>query len=264
MRKIVKLVAAALVVAITFANTGTSAYAYYVTPGDFKNITYTPTYYFESAKVLEISETLIDSTYERTGDPIKLYYKKINGSISLGNRIGSYRWYKGAAYKTDLRRMLSGQMPNHLPEAIQFLDANGNPLRGTKNPIIAEINPSTGDYDFQVSDNALFHGAYIDRKVLKAKGNPGYYRYSVDYIIPDFAVMDGYEVKLGNLKPLDSSVYSKSFYQYFYTDNPIDPDVTTYTEGNVVFDVPFSMKGQTLDLTLNGIKIGTIDVYSGR
>lgn len=254
MKRIIKLVAALLVVAVTFSNMGATAYAYYVTPGEFKSVKYTPTYYFETAKVPEISETLIDSTYERTGEQINLHYKHVNGNISLGNVIAAYRWYKSPAYKNDLNSRLRGT-PDKLPNIIQFLDAKGAPLCGTKYPIYGELQ-SNGDYLFRVGDNQMFRYVDITNCRKNERIRPGYIRYTIDYVIPDFCVMDGYEVKLGTYEPLASSEYSRKFYNYFLTDNPKNPDMWTYTEGNVVIDVPADAKGK-VDLTFNGMKVST-------
>lgn len=262
MKRIIKLITALLVVAITFTKTGTSSYAYYVTSQNYNNITYTPTYSFSSSKVPEIKDQFLrdnSSAASKSYNPLKLRFSKVNGTISVGNVLGMF--YKPVGKnQEDIKNYLYSA--NLMPQILQFVDANGKPLCGTKYPIVDNIDPITCTQEFRVSDNALFRDVEIERILITANTTSGVfngtYKVEIEYWIPDYAVMNGYEVKLGNYTPSPSSKYS------YYFKNPNYwqyPNIEYSTYGEVEFILPLKqLKGKSFDLTFNGVKVTTLTV----
>ena len=269
MKRIIKLIAALLVVAITFTNTGTTSYAYYVTSQNYNNITYTPTYSFSSSKVLEIKDQFLREKSSAgahycvktsSHKPLKIRFSKVNGTISAGNVLGRYRKPIAPQNVEDIKMFFYEY--NHLPQRLEFVDANGKPLCGTKYPIVAEVDPINCTFDFRVSDNALFRDVEIERCILKpivaAGVFTGNYKLELYYKIPDCAVMNGYEVKIGDYTPLPNSLYSYYFCNPRYWQYP---DIEYNTYGRLEFVLPLKkLSGKSLDLTFNGVKVTSLKV----
>lgn len=260
MKKLIKYVAMALVVAMTFSTATVSAYAY--TPTDLSNLSYTTTYYWDSTKMPILGERELFWDYEDQREnpeweKLNAYYdfeyKNVKGKVSIGNVLCVLT---NAAEKGCLAK---GTVVNPVsPNMINFVDASGKQLCGTKNPIVAELD-NKGDVTYRVSDNNLFRG---NTEILwtEEEFRSGKVYVHIAYKIYGSQVVPGYEVKLGKFVGSNYSnrkivsEYQDPFNVFSYD---VWDDEKNFTRGEVCFSMPLSeCGGQTLDLTFNGVKVG--------
>lgn len=275
MKKLIKYVAMALVVAMTFSTATVSAYAY--TPTNLKRLSYTPSYYADSSKVpmLTYSELrknfkVENPSYEDLDAYYDLVYTQLKGNVSTGNVLFVLKDVEkdGCLAKGRERYTVQSTM---LPNLFKFSGAgvtratvpvyDERQLCGTKYPIVAELD-NNGDVTYRVSDNALFRGNTEIIQVEEKSWMPtGECNVHIKYKIYGSHVVPGYEVKLGTYVGTNYS-NRKVVSMYETTPNVFSYDIRddekNYTYGEACFTVPLDKcAGKTMDITFNGVKVGT-------
>lgn len=195
------------------------------------------TYSYSTAKAIDASEFYM--THDVYGKLETNVFKiaKYVDKISVGKVIAT----------------IKGKLENQSLQTIRVQDGNYNNI--TKNPIVAEptMIGKTRYTLIRVSDNNLFRDfATVTKVSTRYCGN---YKYvvTVKYDIPEFHVLNGYEVKLGSFTA--ESVNNSYMGDVLYCTSENDKTV-----GTAEFKIDVNDIGKTLKLTMNGMEVDTIRI----
>lgn len=152
---------------------------------------------------------------------------------------------------------IKGQLPDQSLQTIRVQDGNYNNI--TKNPIVAEpiMIGKTRYTLIRVSDNNLFRDYASVSKVSTRRCLGRTFVVTVEYDIPEFHVLNGYEVKLGSFTA--KSVNNSYKGDVLYCTNENDKTVGTAT-----FEIDLADIGKTFKLTMNGKEVDTIKIPASK
>lgn len=229
-----------------------------------------------ASAMLVASMSLTAFAAEKIGKEYYINGKNITYSYSTANAIDASEFYmthdaygrletnvfKIAKYVDKISvgkviAIIKGKLEDQSIQTIRVQDGNYNNI--TKNPIVAEpiMIGKTRYTLIRVSDNNLFRDYATVTKVSTRNTLGRTHIVTVEYEIPKFHVLNGYEVKLGSFTAKSVDNYYKGDILYCTSEND-------KTVGIATFEIDLRDIGKTFKLTMNGMEVDTIKIPASK